>query len=102
MHRKRHPGGIVRVDGKLDPGEAEPVVREVQRRPEERRADAPALPVVAHGHPDGAGVPDARAFGEGLEAEVPDHLSLDTGHQQEQPFWRLREPPAPRLRRLQW
>jgi len=51
------------------------------------------LPVVAHGHPEPARVPQPRR-GERLQPPVAHHLTVDAGDQDVSAFGDLAEPPA--------
>src|SRR5262249_17140515 len=57
---QRDRGLVVRVNGQFDSRKVQPFIGKIYRRLHQGRADALALPVVAHHHSDIALMPDSR------------------------------------------
>lgn len=57
---ERDAGRSVRIDLKLRSAQLQPAIGQRQRGPEQRRPDAPALPVIAHPHAQFADMATAR------------------------------------------
>ena len=96
MHQKRYPGRVVHVDFELDPGEVQPVLREVERRLHELRSDAFSLPIFAHSHADAADVAYPRACWGGDQGQFSDYFVACAGDQLVEAFRRVLETLLPK------
>src|SRR5688572_13564389 len=77
---ERDRARVIGIDTQLQPPQSQPVVGEIQRRRQQSRADALALPVIADTHADLSDMRAARPR-EARQAKIADHLAGDGRHQ---------------------